>query len=628
VRFKIKIFKILLIILFILSLNLNADAFEPKNTILSAAELRAGDSGYLLTVIKGDAPEKIPVKILSSVGQKSLEVNSYILIKILKGEIARGMSGSPVYVRRNKREFLIGAVSLGWDFADHTIAAVTPIDDMIKNLGRKLSAGVDANFLNNKNFAGEKILNKNCAGLSENFLNNNRDCLNLNLLNKNFAGLSVDKNLNKNFVNVINISGLSKGAALKLGESLGVNVNLLNNFNNINKNNNLEIREYNFKPGDAVSALLAWGDVEIAATGTVTEVDLNNKNFLAFGHEFLKRGAVNYPAAKAFIHNIIPSVSFPFKISSPEFIAGNITQDREAGIAGVSGYFVKSVTAELNFKNLDTGEVIKKYFRVVYDDFLTGKILEQAFNGLLEEAWGRKGQGTMSVNLIVNANGINNGWARKDIFYDENNIEASALKQPNKILNLILTQPYNKTLMPLGIRLDVEATQSAKALLIEDIEAPESVKAGSEFKVKIKLRPWRGDAVTREFKLKMPKNAAEGSVCELIVRGGGVQSSQQLAIEGGWLSLKSFNNMLNEINALDANNELIVELNADKLGEELNKIIKNKNIKAKNNKNLLLQEEREYLSETKARRIKEGNLKIFKSEYFIDGLMRRVISVE
>ena len=595
-RFKIKIFKILLIILFILSLNLNADAFEPKNTILSAAELRAGDSGYLLTVIKGDAPEKIPVKILSSVGQKSLEVNNYILIKILKGEIARGMSGSPVYVRRNKRDYLIGAVSLGWDFADHTIAAVTPIDDMIKNLGRKLSAGVDANFLNNKNF----------------------------------AGLSVDKNLNKNFVNVINISGLSKGAALKLGESLGVNVNLLNNFNNINKNNNLEIREYNFKPGDAVSALLAWGDVEIAATGTVTEVDLNNKNFLAFGHEFLKRGAVNYPAAKAFIHNIIPSVSFPFKISSPEFIAGNITQDREAGIAGVSGYFVKSVTAELNFKNLDTGEVVKKYFRVVYDDFLTGKILEQAFNGLLEEAWGRKGQGTMSVNLIVNANGINNGWARKDIFYDENNIEASALKQPNKILNLILTQPYNKTLMPLGIRLDVEATQSAKALLIEDIEAPESVKAGSEFKVKIKLRPWRGDAVTREFKLNMPKNAAQGSVCELIVRGGGVQSSQQLAIEGGWLSLKSFNNMLNEINALDANNEIIVELNADKLGEELNKIIKNKNIKVKNNnnKNLLLPEEREYLSETKARRIKEGNLKIFKSEYFIDGLMRRVISVE
>ncbi|MBQ9580866.1 MAG: hypothetical protein IJR21_00695, partial [Synergistaceae bacterium] len=155
-RFKIKILKflkILLIILFILSLNLSADAFTPKNTILSAAELRAGDSGYLLTVIKGDAPEKIPVKILSSVGQKSLEVNSYILIKILKGEIARGMSGSPVYVRRNKRDYLIGAVSLGWDFADHTIAAVTPIDDMIKNLGRKLSAGVNLNLLN-KNFAG------------------------------------------------------------------------------------------------------------------------------------------------------------------------------------------------------------------------------------------------------------------------------------------------------------------------------------------------------------------------------------------------------------------------------------------------------------------------------------------
>ena len=570
-RFKIKKFIKFILILFILNLSLSAWAFTPKHKILNADELKAGELGYMLTVLNGLEPEKIPVKIISAAGQKANDINDYILIKILKGEVARGMSGSPVYVRRNKREYLIGAVSIGWDFADHSIAAVTPIGNMIR-------------------------------------------------------GLSKDFN-NKNFVNAVNISGLPRNAALKLGENLGVDLNLLNNFNNNKKN--LAISEYSFKPGDAVSALLAWGDVEIAASGTVTEVDLNNKNFLAFGHEFLKRGNANYPAARARVNSVVSSLNFPFKISSSEYIAGSIMQDRDVGLAGLSGYFVPSVAAELNFKNLDTGEKIKKYFRVVYDEFLTGKILTQAFNGLIEEAWGRKGQGTMSVNLIVEAKGIKNSWARRDIFYDENNIEQSVLKQANNIINVILTQPYNESVMPLGIRLDIEATQLAKALLIDEIDAPESVKAGSEFKVKVKLRPWRGEAETHEFKLKMPKDAAKGSVCELIVRGGGVQSSQQLAIDGGWLSLKSFSNMLEQIKALDANNELIIELNSDKLGEALNDALKIKNNKnINNNKNLLLPEEREYLSETKARRIKEGNMKIFRSEYFVDGLMRRVISVE
>ena len=39
-------------------------------------------------------------------------------------------------------------------------------------------------------------------------------------------------------------------------------------------------------------------------------------------------------------------------------------------------------------------------------------------------------------------------------------------------------------------------------------------------------------------------------------------------------------------------------------------------------------EEEEYLSETKARYIKEGTMRVFSSEYFIDGMMRRIIHVE
>ena len=70
-------FKILLIILSLLypaeniNIYLNANAnnninfknFVPLDPVLSAREIKPGDAGYMLTVLKGTEPEKIPVEI-------------------------------------------------------------------------------------------------------------------------------------------------------------------------------------------------------------------------------------------------------------------------------------------------------------------------------------------------------------------------------------------------------------------------------------------------------------------------------------------------------------------------------------------------------------------------------------
>ena len=83
---------------------------------------------------------------------------------------------------------------------------------------------------------------------------------------------------------------------------------------------------------------------------------------------------------------------------------------------------------------------------------------------------------------------------------------------------------------------------------------------------------------------------------------------------------------MTEFKAADANNELILELNADR-GDVITKALRKKAKKAEREPDLLPEEE-EYLSETKARRIEEGTLRIFSSEYFIDGMMKRLIHVE
>ncbi|MBQ6666097.1 MAG: hypothetical protein IJM68_10970, partial [Synergistaceae bacterium] len=113
----------------------------------------------------------------------------------------------------------------------------------------------------------------------------------------------------------------------------------------------------------------------------------------------------------------------------------------------------------------------------------------------------------------------------------------------------------------------------------------------------------------------------------------GTQSFGQAGVEGGWKSITSLERMLSEFKAADSNNQLILELNADRTGDLVRKIqnARKKGAKSKSKSERepdLLPEEEEYLSETKERRIKEGTLKIYSSDYYVDGLMRRVIHTE
>lgn len=546
-------------------------SFVPEEPIMPVKELKPGMNGYMLTVMKGLEGEKIPVQIVSIIPyQPKRSITSEILIKFMdKTRLAQGMSGSPVYVNGK----LIGAVRSGWDFSDHTMALLAPIEDMCRVF----------DYPDDENISMKELFSLSDVSL---------------------AGADINTPSMK-----------------QLADRLGVN------FTQGIMSGALEVSGSRLKPGDAVTALLVWGDVEMGAVGTVTATSKQGR-FLAFAHRFMKRGKVSYPAARTYIHSIVNSSTFPFKLASAQALAGTFTQDREAGIGGRLGYFVPSISAELVFKDADNDDVRRYKFRVAADEFMASELIGSIYSGLAEEAWGRKGQGTMSVNLRIDGRNIPDGWARKDIFFSEEDITANAFDQAKAIINAYLTQPFND-IMPAGFTLNVEATRKPKVLLIEDVQAPDSAKPGEEIEVRVKLRGWRRDMTEHKFTMKIPEDASEG-VCELIVRGGGEDPMRQVSVEEGWKSINSLERMLAEFKARDANNELVLELNIDRSAESLKRILsrrRNRNTKAVKEPDLLPEEE-EYLSETKARRIKEGTLRVYSSEYFVDGMMKRIIHVE
>ena len=544
--------KFLLIIFLLLNISTAyAENFVPAQPIINISEIKSGMQGYILTVLKGTEPSKLPVKVVSILPQKpGTNINYTILIKFTgKNKLSQGMSGSPLYINGK----LAGAVRSGWENSDQTLALVTPINSM------------------------QAVFNRNEIKTS-----------------------------------LLTLSGMNQNSISRLSKALGVNI-----AQGISMPNQ-GIQNYFFKPGDAVAVMLVWGDVELSAAGTVTATSKDGK-FLAFGHEFLNRGNILYPSARAYIHETIDSNSFPFKLASPLYINGTVTQDREAGIGGQAGIFAPSFSASFKFKNLDTNRENNYKFRVAADEFITAKLFEGILTGLSNEAWGRKGQGTALITLKIDGKNIPKGWTRTDIFYSNEDVFEEAFKDTVEIINTYLTQPFSDTITA-GFSVNVEASETPKILRIEDIKTVEKAKPGEEIEVKVKLRAWREEPFERTFKLKIPENAS--GTAQILVRGGGADPMPQIALNEGLKTIDSVERLLTEFKAADANNELILELDTDTLTE----VIKKASSKKSSNINTIPEEE-EFLSQTKERRIKEGTLKIFRSEYFIDGMMKRIIHV-
>ena len=100
---------------------------------MRVSELRPGMTGYALSVFKGTKIEKFGIEILGVVA-KFNEGKDYIMFRATSGPpvtrglgIAEGMSGSPIYI--NGR--LVGAISLGNQFAKDPIGFATPIEAML-----------------------------------------------------------------------------------------------------------------------------------------------------------------------------------------------------------------------------------------------------------------------------------------------------------------------------------------------------------------------------------------------------------------------------------------------------------------------------------------------------------------
>lgn len=485
--------------------------------IMPLEDVKPGMRGIAKTVISGTTIEEFGVEVLGIMKDKGpsgdlILVRTYGDLIEKTGGIAQGMSGSPVYIDGK----LIGAIGYGWSLTDHKTGMVTPIKDMLKLLDSPLSAPP---LVQSKEALQPVATPLMVSGFGERALGMLRDQL------KPYS--------------------LVPYAAGEPGQGTSYP---------------------SLQPGSAVGVQLVQGDVSVGALGTVTYVD--GAKVLAFGHPFLKKGAVNYYLSNAYIFTAMKGLENSFKLGSTGDAIGMVTQDRGAGVAGELDVFPSNIPVRVSVKDLSTGSSREAFFRSVQDEQIGSILSAVGVYNIIDKTIDRVGPGTAKVSFELIAKDMPGEiFKRENMFYSASGAAEAAVGELHEALAMLAGNQFHPVDI-LDVQVNVEMTQERRTAYIMEAKASSTrVQPGETVRITAKLKPYRGQPVTRTVAFTVPKDQPSGPLT-LSVRGGGMVPLLQLLLKKDAQDLlrpeknrqKSFDDLLKDFAKRDRNNDLVVEV--------------------------------------------------------------------
>src|SRR5579862_989006 len=276
----------------LLASTIQAQTPKPVETI-SVSEIRAGMRGVAYTVFQGTKPESMGVEVLGILKNANGPKGDIILVRLsgAKAEytgVVAGMSGSPVYLDGK----LAGALAFRiGEFSKEPIAGVTPIAEMLEiNAMDKTpgngSASVRVAAGGASRTSAPGVVEAPSEATSRDYANYLKP-IEAPLVFSGFSQEAMDR-FAPQFAKAGIVPVMGVGSVSDTRQSAPL------------------------EPGSAISAILVRGDMDIAATCTVTYMDA--QHLLACGHPLLQFGMVDLPMTKAEVLATLPSPLNAFKI--------------------------------------------------------------------------------------------------------------------------------------------------------------------------------------------------------------------------------------------------------------------------------------------------------------------------
>jgi hypothetical protein len=463
--------------------------------IVPVSQIHAGMRGVAYTVFQGTTPEPMEVEVLGVLKNANGPKGDVILVRLggAKAEytgVVAGMSGSPVYFNGK----LAGAIAFRiGEFSKEPIAGVTPISEMLEiSALDNTPTSVPVQVKSVPSLAAKTSGPGLPSASGQSFANYLRP-IDTPLV---FSGFSEDavQLFAPQFAaqGIVPVMGVGSASDVKQPEPL--------------------------VPGSAVSAVLVRGDMDIAATCTVTYIDASH--LLACGHPLMQFGMVDLPMTKAQVLATLPSPLNAFKIVNATETVGSFVQDRHNGILGELGKQAEMIPVTLTIHG---GTAPKQFHYEVLNNARLSPIaisttVFNALHGVNE--YGDETTYTMKGAISVG------GFPEvklQDMYSTADGGQPAAMLAASSIggaFGRIYDNPYSTPEIK-GLQLDFEVTNERHWAKLESARTDVSeARPGDEITVEVLLRPYRGEAVIEHIPVHIPPSASKGSTLHVLVSDG------------------------------------------------------------------------------------------------------------
>jgi len=521
------------------------------------------------TVFEGDRLDEFKVHILGVLRNVIGPRRNLILARLEGGPLAQtgviaGMSGSPVYIDGR----LVGAVSysLG-QFSKEPIAGITPIDEMIEaatfGTSRRAAARVELHVPITPD--GLRASLRQAFSWTRPFADTVADVQVLGGVGLQ-AGLGT---LLRPIATPLTLGGFDAGVVDPIASAFRDQgfVPMLAGSSAAQANGNSGSSRP-LRPGDPVGVALMSGDLELGATGTVTEID--GSRVYAFGHPFYGLGPTQFPMTRAYVHTLLPSLASSFKIASTGDVIGTFQQDRATTIAGTLGPGPALIPVRITLTS-DRGT--KKTFNMamVNDQLFTPLLTYVSIVNTLTSYERQNGaasyvvRGTASVKKYGEV-------AFEDLFSgDQPSIGAAAYVVAP--INFLLRNAFEDVELE-RVDLEIDASEQPRSATLERVWVDGNrVRPGAKVDLKMLLRTYRGDEITRTVPVEIPASA-RGTLSVMVADGTRLAQWEARELQVQPLQARGLPQMIRVLNNARKNNRLYVRL----LGRDGGAVVKGESL--------------------------------------------------
>ncbi|HEY2233166.1 MAG TPA: SpoIVB peptidase S55 [Candidatus Angelobacter sp.] len=474
-----------------LAASLPAQPDTAQTKIMKVDEVRPGMKGVGYTVFQGTKPEPMGVEVLGVLRNLNGPKSDVVLVKLV-GEkpeftgVVAGMSGSPVYIDGK----LLGAIAyrIG-QFSKEPIAGVTPIEQML-----------EINEFDQSIPQGGAAAVARVSGASRTSTPGKDD---INPMQSYAQYLTP---IDAPFV----FNGFNEAAIKQFAPALSaVGITPVMGIGSASKDKQPEP----LVPGSAVSAIMVRGDMDVAATCTVTYMDKDH--LLACGHPLMQFGMVDMPMTKA---NVVATLSSPlnaFKIINTTEAVGAFVQDRHTGILGRFDRDPKMIPVTLSIHGPSGPR--EYHYEVLNNAKLTPvMMMTTVYNALMGmNQYGE--ETTYRMNGRIHVTGFSD-VRLTNMFspVDANPTAYSVAMSLGEHFGRIYDNPFEApTVSGVNLEFDLEPERRAAVLESARTDVTEA-RPGDEITIEAVLRPYRGDRIVRRIPVRVPTSAPKGSLRILV----------------------------------------------------------------------------------------------------------------